>query len=153
MIGVLNDYYGLEKKKFNEFLIFLKGFAVNLKNNISPERAFLNTYTQNKNLYMVLEKTVKNDIEKGFQPLAVVAATGTTGSTAIDPLKNIGEICKRYGLWLHVDAAYAGTGLILEENRWMIDGIEMVDTFVFNPHKLMFTNFDCSSYFVKDKDL
>jgi len=60
MIGVLNDYSGLEKKKFNEFLIFLKGFAVNLKNNISPERAFLKTYTQNKNLYMVLEKTVKN---------------------------------------------------------------------------------------------
>ena len=60
MIGVLNDYSGLEKKKFNEFLIFLKGFAINLKNNLSPERAFLKTYTQNKSLYLVLEKTVKN---------------------------------------------------------------------------------------------
>lgn len=98
-----------------------------------------------------LEKAIKQDIEKGYRPLAVVAATGTTGSIAIDPLRPIGEICKKYNLWLHVDAAYAGTALLLPENRWMIDGIEMVDTFVFNPHKWMFTNFDCSAYFVKDK--
>ena len=98
-----------------------------------------------------LEETVKKDISRGYQPLAVVVATGTTGSTAIDPLKKIGKICNRYGIWIHVDAAYAGTGLLLEENRWMIDGIEMADTFVFNPHKWMFTNFDCSAYFVKDK--
>ena len=98
-----------------------------------------------------LERAVKKDKDDGFKPLAVVAATGTTGSTAIDPLREIGNICKKYGLWLHVDAAYAGTALILEENRWMIDGIELADTFVFNPHKWMFTNFDCSAYYVKDK--
>ena len=59
-------------------------------------------------------------------------------------------ICRDHGIWLHVDAALAGTALVLPEFRWMIDGIEAVDSFVFNPHKWMFTNFDCSAYFVKD---
>ncbi|HLP44676.1 MAG TPA: aminotransferase class V-fold PLP-dependent enzyme, partial [Candidatus Kapabacteria bacterium] len=99
-----------------------------------------------------LEHAIQEDIRLGNQPLAVIAALGTTGSIAIDPLRPIGEICKKYNLWLHVDAAYAGTGLLLPENRGMIEGIELVDTFVFNPHKWMFTNFDCSAYFVKDKE-
>ena len=99
-----------------------------------------------------LEKAIVEDIRQGNRPLAVIAAVGTTGSIAVDPLRPIGEICKKYNLWLHVDAAYAGTGLLLPENRRMIDGIELVDTFVFNPHKWMFTNFDCSAYFVKDKE-
>ena len=99
-----------------------------------------------------LDNTIAKDIENGFQPLAVVAATGTTGSTAIDPLKEIGIICNKYKVWLHVDAAYAGTGLVVPEKRWMIEGIEKADSFVFNPHKWMFTNFDCSAYFVKDKE-
>jgi len=98
-----------------------------------------------------LEITIKTDIRNGFVPLAVIAALGTTGSTAIDPLKEIGLICKKYNLWLHVDAAWAGTVLILPEMRYMIEGIENVDSLVFNPHKWMFTNFDCSAYFVKDK--
>ncbi|MCK4766293.1 MAG: aspartate aminotransferase family protein [Candidatus Aminicenantes bacterium] len=98
-----------------------------------------------------LEAEIKKDKQAGFLPLIMVAACGTTGSTAVDPLGEVGEICRRYDLWLHVDAAYAGTGLILPEKRWMIDGIEHADTFVFNPHKWMFTNFDCSAYFVKDK--
>ncbi|OQA74919.1 MAG: L-2,4-diaminobutyrate decarboxylase [bacterium ADurb.Bin243] len=80
-----------------------------------------------------------------------VAAIGTTGSTAIDPLRAIGRICKKYGIWLHVDAAYAGSALVLPEMRYMINGVEYADSFVFNPHKWLFTNFDCSAYFVKDK--
>ncbi len=99
----------------------------------------------------VLEATIKADIKNGFVPLAVVAALGTTGSTAIDPLNEIGLISKKYNLWLHVDAAWAGTALLLPEMRYMIQGIENVDSLVFNPHKWMFTNFDCSAYFVKDK--
>lgn len=99
-----------------------------------------------------LETTVKRDIQAGISPLAVVAAVGTTGSTAIDPIRKIGKICRRYNIWLHIDAAYAGTALLLPEKRWMIEGIEMADSFVFNPHKWMFTNFDCSAYFVKDKE-
>jgi len=99
-----------------------------------------------------LENAIIKDIENGIKPLCVVATIGTTGSTAIDPLKEIAVICRKHDIWLHVDAAYAGTALLLPEMRWMIDGIEDVDTFVFNPHKWMFTNFDCSAYFVKDKE-
>jgi aromatic-L-amino-acid decarboxylase len=99
-----------------------------------------------------LEAEIKKDLENRITPLAVVAAIGTTGSTAIDPLQTIGRICQKYKVWLHVDAAYAGTALLLPEKRWMIKGIEMADSFVFNPHKWMFTNFDCSAYFVKDRE-
>jgi aromatic-L-amino-acid decarboxylase len=101
----------------------------------------------------MLEKAIVSDLESNKKPLCVVATIGTTGSTAIDPLKEIAAICKKYKIWLHVDAAYAGSALILPEYRWMIDGIEHVDSFVFNPHKWLFTNFDCSAYFVKDKNI
>jgi len=99
-----------------------------------------------------LEEAISEDIKKGLTPLCVVAVLGTTSSTAIDPLKEIGEVCEKYKVWLHVDAAMAGTALVLPEKRWMIEGIEKVDTFVFNPHKWMFTNADCTAYFVKDKE-
>jgi aromatic-L-amino-acid decarboxylase len=99
-----------------------------------------------------LDAAVKRDKAQGFVPLAVVATLGTTGSTAIDPLEALGRLCQTHGLWLHVDAAYAGTALVLPEKREMIKGIERADTFVFNPHKWMFTNFDCTAYFVKDKE-
>ncbi len=98
----------------------------------------------------LLTRAVERDTAEGIRPLAVVATVGTTGSTAIDPVRAIGEICRAHNLWLHVDAAYAGTALLLEECRWMADGVELADSFVFNPHKWMFTNFDCSAYFVKD---
>lgn len=99
-----------------------------------------------------LEKAITKDIEKGFNPLCVVAALGTTSSTAVDPLEKISKICKKYNLWLHIDAAYAGSALILPEYKWMIKGIEQADSFVFNPHKWLFTNFDCSAYFVREKE-
>lgn len=99
-----------------------------------------------------LKEAIDNDIAIGLTPLCVVAALGTTGTVAIDPIKSLGEICSDYGIWLHVDAAYAGTALVLPEQRHMIDGIELVDSFVFNPHKWMFTNFDCSAYYVKDTE-
>jgi len=94
---------------------------------------------------------IEKDIKDGYEPLAVIAAIGTTGSTAIDPLDEIGRICKKYNIWLHVDAAWAGTALLLPEMRHIIKGIENVDSLIFNPHKWMFTNFDCSAYFVQDK--
>jgi aromatic-L-amino-acid decarboxylase len=99
-----------------------------------------------------LEEAVIRDKERGFIPLAVVATFGTTGSTAVDPLDPIADICGKHDIWLHVDAAYAGTALVLPEKRHLIKGIEKADTFVFNPHKWMFTNFDCSAYFVKDRE-
>jgi aromatic-L-amino-acid decarboxylase len=99
-----------------------------------------------------LAQAIELDIHNGSQPLAIVATLGTTGSTAIDPLDSIAEIASTNNIWLHVDAAFTGTALILDEYKWMINGIEKVDSFVFNPHKWMFTNFDCSAYFIKDKD-
>ena len=99
-----------------------------------------------------LEAAIKTDIANGKKPICVVAALGTTSTTAVDPLKEIAAICKKYNCWLHVDAAYAGSALILPEYRWMIEGIEDVDSFVFNPHKWLFVNFDCTAYYVKDKE-
>jgi len=100
-----------------------------------------------------LEKAIEDDIASGYIPCCVIASLGTTGTVAIDPLKPIGEICSKHNIWLHVDAAMAGTALILPEYSWMIEGKEYIDSFVFNPHKWMFTNFDCSAYFVKDASL
>jgi aromatic-L-amino-acid/L-tryptophan decarboxylase len=97
-----------------------------------------------------LQEEIILDIKKGYIPCCVVATLGTTGTTAIDPLRAIGEICSQNNIWLHVDAAMAGTALILPEYRWMLEGKEYIDSFVFNPHKWMFTNFDCTAYFVKD---
>jgi aromatic-L-amino-acid decarboxylase len=99
-----------------------------------------------------LEAAILRDKEDGLTPCCVVATIGTTGSTAIDPLQEVVAVAKRYGLWVHVDAALAGSALVLPEMRDMIAGIEGVDSFVFNPHKWLFTNFDCSAYFVRDKE-
>jgi aromatic-L-amino-acid decarboxylase len=96
-----------------------------------------------------LMEAVENDKRNGFNPCCVIATIGTTGTTAVDPLRAIGEICAKNDLWLHVDAAMGGTALILPEFQWMLDGREYIDSFVFNPHKWMFTNFDCSAYFVR----
>lgn len=98
-----------------------------------------------------LQEAIANDRSKGYTPLCVVAALGTTGSTAIDPIPEIAEICHSENIWLHVDAAMAGSALILPEYQWMRKGIEKADSIVFNPHKWLFTNFDCSAYFIKDK--
>lgn len=98
-----------------------------------------------------LERQIKEDLENGLTPLCVVSTIGTTSSTAIDPIGAIGKICKQYNLWHHIDASYAGAALLLPEMRWMNEGVELADSFVFNPHKWMLTNFDCSAYFVKDK--
>lgn len=97
-----------------------------------------------------LKEAIIHDKERGHISCCVVATIGTTGTTAVDPLRAIGEICRENDIWLHVDAAMAGTALILPEFQWMLDGREYIDSFVFNPHKWMFTNFDCSAYFVKD---
>jgi len=99
-----------------------------------------------------LKEAVEKDISEGYIPLCAVAALGTTGTVAIDPLREMADICKKHGIWLHVDAAYAGTALVLDKQRYMIRGIEDADSFVFNPHKWMFTNFDCSAYFVRDTE-
>lgn len=99
-----------------------------------------------------LEEQIKKDYQNNLVPLMVIAAIGTTSSTALDPLEDIGKITEKYSLWLHVDAALAGTAMVVPEMRWIAKGLEHVDSYVFNPHKWMFTNFDASAYFVKDKN-
>jgi aromatic-L-amino-acid decarboxylase len=99
---------------------------------------------------VALREAIEKDIEAGYIPCCVVATMGTTGTTAVDPLRDVGSICREKDIWLHVDGALGGTALLLPEMRWMADGMEYVDSFVFNPHKWMFTNFDCSAYFVRD---
>jgi aromatic-L-amino-acid decarboxylase len=100
----------------------------------------------------VLAQMIQADRQVGLRPFCVVATLGSTGTGAMDPLKAIGAICKEENLWLHVDAAWAGSALILPETRAMIDGIEHVDSFVFNPHKWLFTNFDCSVFFIREPE-
>ena len=97
-----------------------------------------------------LEEAVIKDKEAGRRPACVVATVGTTSSGAVDPLRPVGAVCRRHGLWLHVDAAYAGTAALVPEKRWILDGADLADSLVFNPHKWMLTNFDCSAYFVRD---
>lgn len=99
-----------------------------------------------------LDAAIAEDKRAGATPICVVASLGTTGVGAMDPLRAIGEVCRRHGVWLHVDAAWAGSALVLPEYRDLLDGIEHVDSLVFNPHKWLFTNFDCSAHFVRDPD-
>lgn len=99
----------------------------------------------------VLEEQITKDISKGLIPCCIIGALGTTGSGANDPLEAISSISKRYNVWFHIDAAYSGSALILPEFRALVSGYGLADSFVFNPHKWLFTNFDCSAFFVKDK--
>jgi aromatic-L-amino-acid decarboxylase len=100
----------------------------------------------------LLVEAINKDLKAGKKPLCVIATIGTTGTMAIDPLNQISEICQKYKIWLHVDAAYTGSAMVLPEHRWMIEGLEHADSYVFNPHKWLFTNFDLSAYYVKDKE-
>lgn len=97
-----------------------------------------------------LEAALREDRAGGRVPACVVATLGTTGVGAVDPLGAIASICRREGVFLHVDAAWAGSALILPEQRWMIQGADQVDSLVMNPHKWLMTNFDCSAHFVRD---
>lgn len=99
-----------------------------------------------------LAAAIETDLAAGIRPACVVASIGGTGVGAVDPLREIGALCRRHDIFLHVDAAWAGSALICPEHRWMFDGIELADSVVFNPHKWMLTNFDCSAHFVKDPD-
>ncbi len=100
----------------------------------------------------VLETAVREDLAAGRRPCALVAAVGTTATTALDPLAAMAELAARHGLWLHVDAALAGTAMLCPENRWMWEGVERADSVVLNPHKWMGTGFDLSAYFVRDPE-
>jgi len=97
-----------------------------------------------------LEASIRADLAAGRKPAAIVASAGTTGVTAFDPIAEIAAIAEKYGLWLHVDAAMAGSAMILPEMRKLWAGIEGADSLVFNPHKWLGAAFDCSLYYVRD---
>ena len=99
-----------------------------------------------------LDAAIRADRAAGLLPACIVASMGTTGVGAIDRLDGIGAVARAHDVFLHVDAAWAGSALICEEHRWMLRGIETVDSLVFNPHKWLLTNFDCSAHFVRDSD-
>ncbi|XP_076271335.1 3,4-dihydroxyphenylacetaldehyde synthase 2-like [Rhynchophorus ferrugineus] len=97
-----------------------------------------------------LQEAINKDREAGMIPCYLVANLGTTPTCAFDNLEELGPICKREKVWLHVDAAYAGTAFICPEYRHFMKGVEMADSFNFNPHKWMLVNFDCSALWIKD---
>jgi aromatic-L-amino-acid decarboxylase len=99
----------------------------------------------------VLAQLIAEDRKKGLVPFFVCGTVGTTSSNAIDPIRAIGEICRKENLWLHVDAAMSGTASLCPEFRYIHDGLELVDSYCFNPHKWMFTNFDCDCFYVADR--
>ena len=99
----------------------------------------------------LLEKAIEADKRNGLLPFFVCATVGTTSTMAFDPLAEIGAICRKHGLWLHADAAMAGTAALCPEFRSMHKGIEFADSYVFDAHKWMFTNFDCSCFYVADR--
>ncbi len=98
-----------------------------------------------------LAAAMENDRNAGLIPFFVCATVGTTSSNAIDPVPQIGPICQQFGVWLHVDSAMSGTAALCPEFRYIHDGIEGADSYCFNPHKWMFTNFDCDRFYVADR--
>jgi aromatic-L-amino-acid decarboxylase len=98
-----------------------------------------------------LGAAMEEDRAAGLTPFFVVANVGTTSSTALDPLPLIADLCEEHGAWLHVDAAHAGSALVCPELRSIVDGIDRADSFCMNPHKWLFTNFDCDCFWVADR--
>lgn len=98
-----------------------------------------------------LHAAVKEDVADGMRPAVVVATVGTTSTSAVDPLVEIGPICVEHRMWLHVDAAYAGVAAVCPEMRWLNDGLEHADSYCTNPHKWLLTNFDCDAFWTADR--
>jgi aromatic-L-amino-acid decarboxylase len=99
----------------------------------------------------LLEEAIQKDLAEGLIPFFVCATVGTTSTNAMDPLEEIGKISQKHQLWMHIDAAMSGTAAICPEYRYLLNGVELADSFSFNPHKWMFTNFDCNCFFVSDR--
>ncbi len=100
-----------------------------------------------------LGEMIERDLAAGLRPCCVTATVGTTSTTSVDPVPAIADICGRHGIWLHVDAAYAGAAAIVPEFRWAIAGCERADSFVTNPHKWMLTPMDCSVFYTRRPDV
>jgi aromatic-L-amino-acid decarboxylase len=99
-----------------------------------------------------LAEAIARDVAAGHRPIAVVATVGTTSTTSIDPVPEIARIARAHGCWTHVDAAYAGSAAVVPELRWLMDGVDLADSLVVNPHKWLFTPMDCSVLYTKRPD-
>jgi aromatic-L-amino-acid decarboxylase len=99
-----------------------------------------------------LERQIAADVANGFRPLAIAATVGTTSTTSVDPVAALADVAARHGVWLHVDAAYAGPAAILPEFRWLLEGCERADSLVLNPHKWLFVPIDLSVLYVRDPE-
>ena len=100
-----------------------------------------------------LDAAIEPDIQHGWRPFCVVATVGTTSTTSVDPVAEIVSVCRKHGLWLHVDAAYAGAAAILPELKHILDGCELADSFVVNPHKWLLTPMDFSAFFCRRPEM
>lgn len=100
-----------------------------------------------------LASLIEADLAAGLKPCCVTATVGTTATTSVDPVPQIAEICRRYRIWLHVDAAYAGSAAILPEFRWAFAGCEHADSLVTNPHKWLMTPVDCSVFYTRHPEV
>ena len=109
----------------------------------------------NERFEMIPEKlaeAIEEDIESGYVPICVIPTIGTTSTSSVDPVDAVADICEKYGIWLHVDAAYAGSTAIVPEFRHYFKGWERADSIVVNPHKWLFTPFDLSVLYCRDMD-
>ena len=100
----------------------------------------------------LLSRKIQHDKSNGYIPFFICAALGTTSSNAVDPIRKIGEIAQKENCWFHIDGAMSGTAMLCPEYRHYMDGVELADSFVFNPHKWMFTNFDCDVFWVGNRN-
>ena len=100
-----------------------------------------------------LERMIAEDRASGAMPIAIVATLGTTSTTSVDPMRAVAAIAQRERLWLHADAAYAGAAAICPEYRALMDGLELADSIVVNPHKWLFTPVDCSVLFLREPEI
>jgi aromatic-L-amino-acid decarboxylase len=123
----------------------LAGFGLNNIRTIETDENFAIDVEQ-------LKIAIEQDIKKGLKPCAVIATIGTTNTTAMDPISDILSLTQKHNMWLHVDAAMAGTAMILPECRWMWDGIEGADSIIINPHKWLGVVFDCSLYYIRNRE-
>jgi aromatic-L-amino-acid decarboxylase len=95
----------------------------------------------------LLHQAIEDDLRAGWWPFCVTATVGTTSTTSVDPVAEIAPICRKFGLWLHVDGAYGGPAAVVPELKWVLDGCEAADSIVVNPHKWLFTPIDCSVFY------
>ena len=100
-----------------------------------------------------LQNAIRSDLTNAVKPICVIPTIGTTSTTSVDPVKEISEICKEHGIWMHVDAAYGGSAAILPRMRRLFTGWEQADSIVMNPHKWLFTQLDCSALYCKHPEI